>query len=353
MTFKYMPVLRTRKAELFAYSNLRDKTKDRILPIFELTRSRRTKNDGQGDIGKNVCQIKKLVGSKWFGLDLTGTKEQQNTEIVRMLEDGENAFKLWVDFVSSLGCSNAIPAIHFDDYYPDLIKKQIEGLRKFSKFLLLRLPTDDQCKDTLKIIRSKVSTTNDIILLLDGEFIENKNIEKRFKDKVAFEDICNTYSSDFHSISYSSSSFPRSVVNPGYGRDDYGCFELSETHFYNELIKCKGAASSCYSDHAAVHPLSYPGGAGGWVPRVDYPRETDLFYYRYRRDVGGYVRAASKVVADEKYVNHGDWGCNEIEQAARGNPNGRSPAHWISVRMSLHMERQVERLETIDSGLEL
>lgn len=348
-----MPVLRTRKAELFAYSNLSDQISSQIFPVFELTRGRRTKSDGQGDISKNISQIKSLMGNKWFGLDLTSTEEQQNTEITTMLSDGENAFDLWVNFVNSLGCSNVIPVIHYDDFYPDLITKQVAGLRNISKYLLLRLPTNDLCQETLRIICSKIEHAKNIILLLDGEFIENKRKEKMMADKALFQEICRIYAPVFHSISYSSSSFPRSVVNPGYGYDEYGCFELPETLLFDELLACKGTAATCYSDYATVHPLSYPGGAGGWVPRVDFPRGTDLFYYRYRRDVGGYVRAASSVKADEKYVNYGDWGCNEIEQSAAGTPQGKSPAHWISVRMSLHMARQVERLKAIDSGLEL
>lgn len=348
-----MPVLRTRQAELFAYSNLSNQISSQIFPIFELTRGRRTRTDGQGDINKNICQIKSFMADKWFGLDLTSTKEQQNVEIVSMLSDGENAFNLWVSFVRSLECPNIIPVIHYDDLYPNLISRQVESLRNISKYLLLRLPTNALCKDTVRIICSKIEFAKDIILLLDGEFIENKSKEKMSADKTLFEDICRIYSSVFHSISYSASSFPRSVVSPGYGHDESGWFQLPETLFYDELLRCRGNAATCYSDYATVHPLSYPGGAGGWVPRVDYPRGTDLFYYRYRRDVGGYVRAASRVKADEKYVNHGDWGCNEIEQAAAGSPHGRSPAHWISVRMSLHMARQIERLKTIDSGLEL
>ncbi len=348
-----MPVLRTRRAELIAYDNLTSRVKDQILPIFELTRGRRTKNDGQGDINKNISQIKKMVGDRWFGIDLTGSEEQQNPEIINMLSDGENAFESWVNLVSSLGCSHVIPAIHFDDFFPDLVSKQIANLRNISKFLLLRVPTDDYCKETIKIICSQLTDTNDILLLLDGGFIENKNNEKRVSDKLLFKEICELYPNAFHSISYSSSSFPKSVVSPSYGADEYGFFELPETHLFGELITSCGEIATCYSDYATVHPLSYPGGAGGWVPRVDYPRGTDLFYYRYRRDAGGYVRAARSVLEDEKYINHGDWGCNEIELAAAGSPNGRSPAHWISVRMSLHMARQVERLKTINSGLEL
>ena len=353
MLFKYMPVLRTRAAEIIAYDHLEDTHKNQILPIFELTRSRRTRSDGQGEIIKNISKIQKMVGDRLYGLDLTGADELQNASIVSMLGDGANSFDLWVNFVSSLDCNNIIPAIHYDDSYAHLIKNQIERLRKTSKFLLFRLPVDEFCRETLRNFCSKVENARDVILLLDGRYIDARNKEKRKNDKELFKEVCATYPKVFHSISYSSSSFPRSVVAPGYGGDTEGFFELPETCFYDELVDCKGSVASCYSDYATVHPVSYPGGAGGWVPRVDYPRGKDLFYCRYRRDDGGYVRAASKVKSNSMYINHGDWGCGEIESAAAGVPNGRSPAHWISVRMSLHMARQVERLQSINSGLEL
>ena len=48
-SFNYFPILKTTDAELHAYAELPLRVQEKILPIFELTRSRRSKNNPDAD----------------------------------------------------------------------------------------------------------------------------------------------------------------------------------------------------------------------------------------------------------------------------------------------------------------
>ncbi len=352
--FCYMPLLRTRSAELVAYNKLSNEIASNVLPVFELTRARRTKADGEGDINKNIEIIKEIAKDRWFALDLTTTYQQSNRVIGEILSGGGDGFTKWVELIRGFSGYNIIPAIHIDYNHINLLNKEVDALRESCEYLLLRISITDDPDEVIYDFLKQVNVADDIILILDREYIDINDDVSRAVDYKMYKNICSAYGSSFHSISYSSSSFPSSVVKPGYGKDEHGYFRLPETTFFKKLVAVKQQAKTCYSDYATVHPLFYPGGAGGWVPRVDFPLGTELFYYRFRREDGGYIRASSLVIRDKMYRNYGDWGCSEIETASIGLPNGKNPAHWISVRMSLHMARQVERLvANADSHLEL
>ncbi len=81
------------------------------------------------------------------------------------------------------------------------------------------------------------------------------------------------------------------------------------------------------------------------MPRVDFNRNATFFYYRYRREKGGYISAAKKVIADSNYKSDNSWGDNEIHDAATGAPNGLSPAHWVAVRINMYITKQYIRLK--------
>lgn len=56
----YMPVIRTRAAELKAYDKLSSSSKASMLPVFELTRSRRSPKNQHGDITKMLIRLRRL-----------------------------------------------------------------------------------------------------------------------------------------------------------------------------------------------------------------------------------------------------------------------------------------------------
>ena len=154
-----------------------------------------------------------------------------------------------------------------------------------------------------------------------------------------FSTITNTLnSSDFKAIITAFSSFPDYVTRTGYGNDTYGEFEVSEIAI-NLNLQSKGCIAG---DYASIHPIRNNRSGGTWVPRIDFINNDKLYYHRYRREQGGYIKAAKEVISDPNYSQNRDytnrlWGDNEIILAANEEPSGKSPSHWIAVRVNLYM----------------
>jgi len=89
-----------------------------------------------------------------------------------------------------------------------------------------------------------------------------------------------------------------------------------------------------------------------WIPRIDFPTKSTFFYHRVRRgedesSENAYITAAKRVLNDRSFVDFGKigvWGMDEILNAAKSNPSGISPSHWIAVRFNLYITRQFIRL---------
>jgi hypothetical protein len=83
-----------------------------------------------------------------------------------------------------------------------------------------------------------------------------------------------------------------------------------------------------------------------WAARVDYPRDLDWYFERRPSDqsADGYVSAAKAVAAvDPDIGSRGIWGEDVILRAAAGDVQGqKAPAPWISVRVNIHLARQID-----------
>ena len=76
--FQYFPIIKTRDSELRCFKNLTQKQWEKILPIYELTKSRKTKLAPDGDISKRMDEINKIQGGRPFILDLTTEKDDNH-----------------------------------------------------------------------------------------------------------------------------------------------------------------------------------------------------------------------------------------------------------------------------------
>ncbi|MBM7093131.1 hypothetical protein JTP67_32450, partial [Streptomyces sp. S12] len=76
----YIPALRTRDSELKAYEYLPSVVKAGLLPVFELTRSRRSKLNPDGSVMKTVERLIGLTADQPFIADVTSLDSQGNTE---------------------------------------------------------------------------------------------------------------------------------------------------------------------------------------------------------------------------------------------------------------------------------
>lgn len=345
-SYCYFPILKTTDAELKAYKMLDEEVKLNILPVFELTRSRLSKKNTTRTIYKRIESLKKIVIDKPFILDLTTQEQLSNEEIEKMLGDNSNGFEEWVNLIKELKEDdfNLIPMIHYNPYCIEDVEKQIKNLQEHSNYLAFRvLACDEDLPEYLQNI-SKYMDFNNLILILDAEF---RSIKDAIDKSSIFSPNLSMINVKPKAISCAFSSFPESVTRPGYGNDENGAFARSEKITYENLIKGSNA-DLIHGDYASVHPKRYDTMGGQWIPRIDYLSDTKMHYYRFRRPDGGYEKAASYVFNDSNYQPNKiikTWGDKEIEAAANGEPNGKSPSHWISVRINLYISKQYTELK--------
>jgi hypothetical protein len=355
MGYSYFPILKTTDAELKAYEHLDDSVKEKILPIFELTRSRKSSKNIDRSIYKRLDKIEELCLNRPFILDLTADTQLSNDQIKDILNSPKDGFPLWVDLIRNINERKlkVIPVIHYNPNFIDDVAKEVNELQKISNLLAFRVDIDDSDLEDYLLNLQKIYPLKNLILILDAKFIDCRKVNG---------DALNVFSSTidrlldtfghkaFAGILCAFSCFPDSVTK--YGNDQYGCFPRLEKATFFALKKYYDNTAHIYhSDYASVHPIRYDTAGGQWIPRIDFFDESNTYYYRFRRENGGYVSAAQKTVKDLRYVpikEYTVWADNEIEAAARGKPNGSNPSHWISCRINLYISKIVTELKEED-----
>jgi hypothetical protein len=342
MKITYSPCLKTTDAELRGFSKLDDSVKDALLPIFELTRSRTSKNNPHGDVATRLEAIKSGIGSQRpFILDLTTHPDLSNAQINALLDE-EDGFVAWRKFIDRLDM-NVIPAIHIvEGGSPNNLSKQVKEIERARGNIAFRADVfDPNTQQYVSEILGNLSDVSRLIIILDAMFIKKpdvgpvaEEIGKRIGEMLSL-------GITDEKIVTIASSYPRSVDEPGYGNEHDGYFPAEEISLHDQVVTKFPKVR--YGDYASVHPVRYPARGGGWIPRVDFPLDRHYSYHRYRRDEGGYVKAAGAVINDKRYQSIGTWGDGEIAVAAAGNPTGRSPSFWISARVNIHITRQLNR----------
>ncbi len=353
--FHYYPLLKTTDAELKAYSNLDSSVQDNILPIFELTKSRRSTKNPLGKISIRLEQLQDLADGRPFIIDLTTEPSLSNTEIRDLLNDTADGFKAWREFVAQI--PNAIPVIHYNENAADAdTKKQAKELEAKHKAVAFRADAyDPDMMEYLGVILNALKRPDQLIIILDLGYVpvlEWQDAVSPIKARIA-EILKHTKAKHLVCLS---SSYPKTVLAPGYGDDESGDFPIIEVNICEEVQLTH--KDLIYGDYSSIHPIRYPMGGGGWIPRIDVPLDRSCFYHRKRavkEEVKGkvkgkiedaYIDVAKKVLKDTRYkpIKGLDaWGDIEIAAAANGAPNGKSPSHWIAVRASLHITRQLNR----------
>jgi len=335
----YVQVVKTTDAELKGFRLLSEEVKEEITPLFELTRSRTSKKVPDGDINKRVGHVLESVGKGPFILDLTSHEDLSNSQIDYLLDDYDG-FKNWTDFVMSIDHEGIVPAVHL--FMGDGIistTRQVERLAERFETLAVRFSLDDEdALEYLKFLSLVVPENIKMIVVVELGYLERKNYisTRNEADNFinAFMGLCQRFS-----LSFVASSFPSSVTALSDCYDDQGVIPVLEWGFFLDL---RGRFPDLiYGDYGSIHPIRYPSRGGSWVPRVDYPLSKNIIYARYRRDDGGYIQAAREVVKHPEYDRLLCWGTAQIESAALGAPNGKSPSFWISARLNIHATRKV------------
>jgi hypothetical protein len=339
---KYVPTLKTSDAELRALRELSDEQKSKFIPLFELTKSRRTKKDRIGKISKRLDTIKDIMGDKPFILDLmTSHESMMNTEIENLLDEYDG-FEAWFNFVVEHKKElNLIPTIHVVPDELHEVTKLTNKLAQEFDCLAFRLEAeDDDASLYLEAIKNGIPLESHVslIVIIDANYLDSRvpldYIQDKIENRISELNATGIPSS---AVVISSSSFPSSVTDVA--GDKHGKIPQIEKTLFANIRHKDFMHNLVYGDYASVHPIKYDVGGYGWVPRVDISTSSEYIYHRYRRESGGYISAADKMIHDPNYENINVWGNEQILKASEGDPNGLSPSFWISVRINIHISR--------------
>ena len=351
--FCYWPVLKTKDAELRGISNVSTETFSKLIPIYELTKSRISKNNPIGDISKRLEQIGKIQGDHPFVLDVSTDPAQQNPQIESLLSPSDG-YLPWLETLLAYPNLNIIPTVHvnFDDD-ADLqnTQKFVENASAAFPHMALRLPASlepNEYSEIINFISPKLNGSTLLILLDEGCIRANS------KQK-SLESIAELYAAAYDSlmsIPNSSTfiaaiisicgSFPQSPAQEG-GNTEQGSFEILEHQLYRILRP--SFTDLKFGDYASVNINQREMRGGTFIPRIDFCTEDRFYYYRYPRQAGSYIKCAQKVINDPNYYNQGTWGDEEITNASQKMPSGISPSFWISVRINNYITSRVATLD--------
>jgi hypothetical protein len=348
----YVPIIKTGDAEIRGLENLSKKVKKSITPLFELTRSRKSKKMPEGSILKRIDRLEQAFGDRRFIVDLTGEPNLTNTHI-RKLRNNKKGYSNWVNFAVALkeGFPEIIPVIQISDEGVDTaeefykrIGRQVKSLDDNFDNIVYRFPVEyEPFKEDLRVICDSISSSTKILCVVDAAYVTQRKAEIYSRKAVEVINELETFS--VGEIILTATSFPQNPIE--HGGDEYGDFVLEEVSLYRKVKA--SYPSIIYGDYATINPVRrLQAGGRGWVPRIDMPIKQKIYYYRSRKKEieasygNAYIRVAKKVKGDQRYekaINKLDecWGVEQIELAAQGYPQGLSPSFWISVRMNVHM----------------
>jgi len=346
-TSKYYPILKTTISEIRALKQVNCTIDSPVIPVFELTKSRKSKKDELGNVHKRIDEIKDIVKSSSFFLDLTSEESLSNPQIEAMFDDS-NCFDNWSEFITELSNDglNVIPIVQaYDDNSIEELKNQVIKLSIACDAVAVRIKASYFNEQIAHSLLLAVQNVN-FYTILDLEYIDISNKDDVQIETSKFITNCLEHDLKLGKVIICSSSFP-SMVN--HKNKNHGSFPNFEKSIYQAISRIFPNIEFEYGDYGSVHPFRNDITAYNWVPRIDFSLDNQTIFYRMQRDSGGYKNCADRLSLDPEYINNKIicWGGDEIIAANINKPNGRSPSYWISVRINIHIHRVLQWLTTL------
>ncbi len=328
----YYPNLKTTDSELRALRNLSAEVKRKIRPVFELTRSRKTKKTPEGSLVRRAEQLREAYPGK-FVLDLCTEPSLMNDETLDLFDEF-NGYIAWSKFLDSCFSREIIPcALYVEDGSKENFQKQVKWIVQRYGIVCLRTSVADEFIATLYDWALEVVSQDQVMLCPVLYYVQ----ESEYQSALA---ACQFYVTNVignrspKELLFVGSSFPRSVLDLPGCLDASGSFPATEVRLETALKNVYPALPIQSADFSSVHPRRYETKGGTWVPRIDYFESDTFKYSRFRQSAGGYVAAAQMI--SQFAISHlpNCWGTDQIRLAHYGKAPGASPSFWISVRIN-------------------
>lgn len=332
--YSYFPSLRTRQAELKGLEEVFKEDKSKMLPLLTLGEWPKA-----ADFSRSYSAAQKAMGSLPFIIDITQDPERLPEERKQLLTPNKG-FSSWVDFCAD--CDNTIPVALFTKHAKIRdITLQAKNLEKIKGKLALRV-RNFELEPTLVISAlSAIDNPLNAIIFLDAQYITKKTLDNKINKL--------TKSINFIKHEYPEvpicvlgTSYPRRIAPHLNEEGTEGSIPILEKTLY-DLLNEENTLE--YGDHASIHSTIYddqPGFARN-VQRIDYPliKHWNIQRRRESQPKEGYRLCAEATVHKNPCINKANsWGEQMIIEAVN-EPYGAAPQSWISVRVNIHLTKQV------------
>lgn len=343
-SYPYYPALRTRAAEILGLSMLTQEQKSKILPLITLGKWPRSE-----EIQTSLDKTLEAMEDNPFLLDVTQENKHHCSTSFDLLAPESN-FRNWISFCNQN--EKIIPVVQMPESAKLRdIALQARELEKEKGSIAFRIKNLNS--DVSKVLSSLISLDKPekTIIFIDLGYIRN-NISI---STAAAINAINQIRTEIPEaiISVLATSFPSSVTSFCRENGQSGYIDIIEREFHQAI---GGPNVAIYGDHSSIHSVVYDDVGGRYVPRIDVALD-DAWYFERRSGFNseGYVDAAQSILNEYPYyMEEETWGASMIRNAAAGNYVGMgSPAKWISVRVNLHINKQIELSEALKIDKEM
>lgn len=324
--------------------------KDRIIPLIPLQ-----KWHHKNPISASVDKVRQMLGGRYFAADIIrpiDPKHDPDIELEALCDSGAG-YANWCNFVDAH--EDVIPTLQRFGSQDDL-RRQAERLLDMGRGIFLRVKKDDLWQsDDLGCLRGLKFDRSNITILMDyGQLYARQDVNLAALESLEALRKCSLSSGIADAnVAFCATSFPGGFkeIHP-----TGAVVEIRERQ-YHRVIRDSAILQQLgfhclYSDRASVHAGKRGGGGQGPAPRVDYPDSGNWIYERREidaldinlNDKEKCYRAAAVAVRESDYWQEDivAWGSQRIRQAADGDlVMLDSPQRWTSVRINLHLHRQV------------
>lgn len=347
----YIPILSISQAEMTALTELPDKDKDLMLPMFPM------KGWGASiKLENSIDRIKSSIGHRPWIADIDDIFLQESRrkidrnlgfrnvhEEVCLLDESYDGYKNWYEFVKNI--PEAIPTLQLRDLTQ--LEKQMQRLESLERGVVIRLPIAKIEAYLPHILLLFYQRENgNFLLILDLENVDSSSLEKASTITDIFKLIRDSLSDI--SFSISGSSFPSSFSKQTYGENS-----IYERLIFNQVKKDISDNFLIYSDRGSARAGKIGGGSPHPPPRIDYPLSNDWRFIRFEYNDPGNPQEGEKkklytAIAKEMIqMNYWQselrlWGTQMIELTSQGNSWGiNAPGRATAVRINIHMHQQL------------
>lgn len=344
--YGYYPALRIRAAELEGLENIDSARRDKIVPLLTLGQWR-----GSSDLSTGMDKCVAANRNKPFLLDLT-TDSRKIEDQWNSLRSPTDDFKNWLDFSRTYKSKGAIPVVLLPSgaRVREVVQQACAIEEEYGS---VAFRVQDFAGQTPLVISaiSSLKDPNSAIVFIDCQYIRDAMAAY----VAAAISTINRLRTEFPRllISVLSTSFPSSTLQFADAMKMRGTIGMLERDFHSRI---GGDRVAIYGDHGSIHAVVYDDvpAVMKWSPRIDFPEYTSWYFERRQStsNAQAYSECAKAILGIYGVAydmeNSNIWGEQKIVEAAHGDPYGKSPAKWISVRVNIHISRQIDYKSKID-----